>query len=162
VPSDNSVVHVAYEDAVAYASWAGGMLASEAQWEFAARGGLDGADFTWGDEQRPGGRIMANTRDGPDFPWRSTRESGFTGTSPVGSFPPNGYGLFDMAGNVWEWTDDWHTASHPAIADKVIEGGSHVCADTYCRRYRPAARRPQMIDTGMSHIGMRVVCAETS
>jgi len=183
------VVHVAYEDAVAYASWVGGMLPSEAQWEFAARGGLDGAEFTWGDEQRPGGRIMANTWDGPDFPWRSTGESGFTGTSPVGSFPPNGYELCDMAGNVWEWTDDWYTSSHPQAADtpccvpanprggpaegsldpaqpafpvprKVIKGGSHLCADTYCRRYRPAARRPQMIDTGMSHIGMRVAWKE--
>jgi formylglycine-generating enzyme required for sulfatase activity len=112
------VVHVAHEDALAYASWVGGMLPSEAQWEFAARGGLDGAEFTWGDEQRPGGRIMANTWDGPDFPWRSTKESGFTGTSPVGSFPPNGYDLYDMAGNVWEWTDDWYTSSHPQAADK--------------------------------------------
>jgi formylglycine-generating enzyme len=184
------VVHVAHEDAVAYASWVGGMLPSEAQWEFAARGGLDGAEFTWGDEPRPAGRIMANTWDGPDFPWRSTGESGFTGTSPVGSFPPNGYGLWDMAGNVWEWTDDWYTSTHPAAADKpccvpenprggplegsldpaqpafpvprkVIKGGSHLCADTYCRRYRPAARRPQMIDTGMSHVGMRVAWMET-
>lgn len=189
--SDHPVVQVAYEDAVAYASWVGGTLASEAQWEYAARGGLEGAEFTWGDEQRPGGRIMANTWDGPDFPWRSTGESGFTGTSPVGSFPPNRYGLYDMAGNVWEWTDDWYVSRHPAAADKpccvptnprggsaegsldpaqpafpvprkVIKGGSHLCADTYCRRYRPAARRPQMIDSGMSHIGMRVVWTEAS
>ena len=142
--------------------------------------------FTWGDEARPGGRIMANTWDGPDFPWRSTRESGWLRTSPVGSFPANGFGLFDMAGNVWEWTDDWWTSRHPddagspccapdeparrrrsrrattrpsrssGSARKVIKGGSHLCADTYCLRYRPAARRPQMIDTGMSHVGLPV------
>ena len=129
---------------------------------------------------------MANTWDGPDFPWRSTGESGWIGTSPVGSFPPNAFGLFDMAGNVWEWTDDWWTNRHPADADKpccipsnprggpversydpgqpqfaiprkVIKGGSHLCADSYCLRYRPAARRPQMIDTGTSHIGFRCV-----
>ena len=129
---------------------------------------------------------MANTWDGPDFPWRSTRESGWSRTSPVGSFPANGFGLFDMAGNVWEWTDDWWTSRHPDDADspccarptraaatsrrattpaqpqfrigrKVIKGGSHLCADSYCLRYRPAARRPQMIDTGMSHLGFRCV-----
>jgi formylglycine-generating enzyme len=187
--SNHPVVHVAHEDAAAYASWVGGALPTEAQWEFAARGGLDGCEYTWGDDARPDGRIMANTWDGPDFPWRSTHESGFSGTSPVGSFPANGYGLFDMAGNVWEWTHDWYTARHAEAADKpccvptnprggtlddsldpaqpafpvprkVIKGGSHLCADTYCRRYRPAARRPQMIDTGMSHVGMRVVWNE--
>ena len=152
------------------------------EWELAARGGLERAVFTWGDEARPSGRIMANTWDGLDFPWR-----GYTGTAPVGSFPANGYGLFDMAGNVWEWTGDWW-ADHPADADepccvpvnprggdpessldpaqpqfrvprKVIKGGSHLCADSYCLRYRPAARRPQTVDTGMSHIGFR--CAWT-
>jgi formylglycine-generating enzyme required for sulfatase activity len=177
------VVHIAHEDAAAYATWIRARLPTEAEWEFAARGGLDGAAFTWGDTARPEGRIMANTWDGPDFPWRSTGESGFLRTAPVGSFPPNGYGLFDMAGNVWEWTDDWWTdrpltADHPCcvqidprggdlessfdpaqpqfrIPRKVIKGGSHLCADSYCLRYRPAARRPQMIDTGMSHVGFR-------
>jgi formylglycine-generating enzyme required for sulfatase activity len=180
---DHPVVHVAFEDAVAYADWAGTTLPTEAEWEYAARGGLDGTEFTWGDDPRPGGRLMANHWNG-DFPWRNTLADGFARTSPVGSFPPNGYGLYDMAGNVWEWTADWYTERHPdpteqpccvpanpaggtaeasldpeqpqfAIPRKVIKGGSHLCADSYCLRYRPAARRPQMIDTGMSHIGFR-------
>ncbi|WP_040493038.1 formylglycine-generating enzyme family protein [Ilumatobacter nonamiensis] len=182
---DHPVVHIAHEDASAFAEWAGGRLPSEAEWEFAARGGLDGSAFTWGDEARPNGALMANTWDGLDFPWRSTGESGYLRTAPVGSFPANGFGLHDMAGNVWEWTDDWWTSRHPEDADKpccvptnprggdiadsfdpaqpqfgvprkVIKGGSHLCADSYCLRYRPAARRPQMIDTGMSHAGFRV------
>ncbi len=183
---DHPVVHVAHEDAQAYAAWTGAELPSEAQWEYAARGGLDGAEFTWGDEKCPGSAILANTWDGPDFPWRSTREDGCAGTSPVGAFPSNGFGLYDMAGNVWEWTEDWYTASHPPQSDssccgpetarrgdvkgsydpaqpqfrvprKVLKGGSHLCADSYCMRYRPAARRPQMVDTGMSHTGFRCV-----
>jgi len=183
---DHPVVHVAHEDAAAYARWAGAELPTEAEWEFAARGGIEEAEFTWGDEKRPDGRIMANTWDGPDFPWRSTGEDGWIRTSPVGSFPANGYGLSDMAGNVWEWTDDWWTSAHTPDADKpccvpsnprggpidgsldaaqpqfpvprkVIKGGSHLCADSYCRRYRPAARRPQMVDTGMGHVGFRCV-----
>ena len=182
--ADHPVVHVAHEDAAAYAAWTGAELPTEAEWEYAARGGLEGTEFTWGDESTPGGRILANRWDGPDFPWRSTGQSGFTGTAPVGSFPPNGFGLHDMAGNVWEWTEDWYTSAHttdaakaccvpenprggdpdasydPAqpqfrVPRKVIKGGSFLCADTYCLRYRPAARRPQMIDTGMSHLGFR-------
>ena len=116
------MVHVAHEDAQAYAAWADAALPSEAEWEYAARGGLEGTAFTWGEDPRPEGRIMANTWDGPDFPWRSTRESGWTRTSPVGSFPANGFGLYDMAGNVWEWTDDWWTSRHPDDA------GSPCCA----------------------------------
>jgi sulfatase modifying factor 1 len=183
---DHPVVHIAHEDADAFASWAGMALPTEAEWEYAARGGLDAAEYTWGDDARPDGKIMANTWDGPDFPWRSTGESGWSRTAPVGSFPPNDYGLYDMAGNVWEWTTDWWSTRHPDDADKpccipvnprggdldasfdpaqpqfaiprkVIKGGSHLCADTYCLRYRPAARRPQMIDTGTGHLGFRCV-----
>jgi formylglycine-generating enzyme required for sulfatase activity len=123
------VVHIAHEDAASYAAWIGARLPSEAEWEFAARGGLDGAAFTWGDVARPDGRIMANTWDGPDFPWRSTGESGFLRTAPVGSFPPNGFGLHDMAGNVWEWTANEHTATHVSTPDRsgydlrTIKGG---------------------------------------
>jgi formylglycine-generating enzyme required for sulfatase activity len=167
------VVHVAYEDAEAYAEWVGKSLPTEAQWERAARGGLDHSAYVWGDEPE-NGTPLANYWHG-DFPWRP--EEGYGQRTAVGSYPPNGYGLFDMAGNVWEWTTDWFTARvsgppccvptetdsyDPAqpqfrIPRKVIKGGSYLCADTYCLRYRPAARRPQMIDTGMSHIGFRCV-----
>ena len=189
---DHPVVHVAYEDVEAYARWAGKALPTEAEWEFAARGGLEGASFTWGDELEPGGRIMANTWQG-EFPWLNTKRDGFERTAPVGSFPPNGYGLFDMAGNAWEWTADWYAvhdgAAHGAaeagvpaesaccapdprtaeeasydpgepgirIPRKVLKGGSHLCAPNYCLRFRPAARMPQMVDTGMSHLGFRCV-----
>ncbi len=165
------VVHVAYEDAEAYASWAGLALPTEAEWETAARGGLQQAIYTWGDEPEQPGQRLANYWHG-EFPWRP--DPGYGRTSPVGSYPANGYGLFDMAGNVWEWTADWYADTRagdpcceagsydPAqpqftVPRKVIKGGSFLCADTYCLRYRPAARRPQMIDTGMSHIGFRCV-----
>ena len=179
------VVHVAFEDAAAYAAWAGKDLPTEAEWEFAARGGLDGAAFCWGNEFTPGGRYMANTWQG-QFPHRDLALDGFAGRAPVGSFPPNGYGLYDMAGNVWEWTTDWYSDRHPPDVEapccvprdprggaqalsydpaqpairlprKVIKGGSYLCAPNYCRRYRPAARHPQMIDTGTCHIGFRCV-----
>jgi sulfatase modifying factor 1 len=179
------VVHVAVEDAEAYAAWAGKALPTEAEWEFAARGGLEQAEFCWGDTFTPDGRQMANTWQGP-FPWRNFAADGFAGTAPVASYDPNGYGLYDMAGNVWEWTTDWNTARHTDAADKpccvpanprggpvesscdvrqaairiprkVVKGGSFLCAPSYCRRYRPAARQPQMIDSAMSHIGFRCV-----
>jgi formylglycine-generating enzyme len=159
---EQPVVHVAYEDAAAYAAWAEGTLPTEAQWELAARGGLDGAAYVWGDEPEPAGRRLANYWHG-EFPWRP--DPGYGATAPVGSYPANGHGLFDMAGNVWEWTTDWYGGSEQASLDasqpqfaiprRVVKGGSFLCADSYCLRYRPAARRPQMIDTGMSHIGFR-------
>jgi formylglycine-generating enzyme len=178
------VVHVAFEDAEAYAGWAGKALPTEAEWEFAARGGLKQAEFCWGDAFTPDGRHMANTWQGP-FPWRNFATDGFEGTAPVASYDPNGCGLYDMAGNVWEWTTDWYAARHSDAADKpccvpanprggpiemsydlhqpapiprkVVKGGSFLCAPSYCRRYRPAARQPQMVDSAMSHIGFRCV-----
>jgi formylglycine-generating enzyme len=161
---NHPVVHVTYEDAQAYTAWAGKALPTEAQWELAARGGLEGATYTWGDAPEQEGQKLANYWHG-DFPWRP--DPGYGTTAPVGSYPPNGFGLFDMAGNAWEWTTDWYGGSieesyDPAqpqfrVPRKVIKGGSFLCADSYCLRYRPAARRPQMIDTGMSHIGFRCV-----
>jgi formylglycine-generating enzyme required for sulfatase activity len=175
------VTHVAYEDAEAYARWAGKELPTEAEWEYAARGGLEGAIFTWGDEFAPKGRMMANTWQG-EFPWQNLMSDGFEGTSPVRSFPPNSYGLYDMAGNVWEWTSDYFAlptsddleeaccAPHnpqvtqpsdltfqDGIARRVIKGGSHLCAPNYCLRYRPAARQGEAEDTSTSHIGFRCV-----
>ncbi len=150
------VVHIAYEDAVAYARWAGAALPTESEWEYAARGGLDGARFAWGDDDDP---RLVNRWVG-EFPWQGHR-----GTSPVGSFPPNGYGLFDMTGNAWEWTCDPFNASVAAchgepgehIPRRVIKGGSHLCAPSYCLRYRPAARQGEAVDTSTSHLGFRCV-----
>jgi formylglycine-generating enzyme required for sulfatase activity len=167
------VTHVTHADAVAYAEWAGKSLPTEAEWEYAARGGLDGTVFTWGDEFAPKGRMMANTWQG-EFPWQNLLHDRYEGTSPVETFPPNGYGLYDMAGNVWEWTDDWFAPAEegppsccapqsPHIADggrfprKVTKGGSHLCAPNYCLRYRPAARQGEAIDTSTGHIGFRCV-----
>jgi len=162
------VTHVAYADAVAYADWCGKSLPTEAEWEYASRGGLDGATFTWGDEFAPRGRMMANTWQG-EFPWQNLGTDGYERTSPVERFPPNGFGLFDMAGNVWEWTvDDWAPTmslraccapprSTERFPRKVIKGGSHLCAPNYCLRYRPAARQAESTDTSTSHIGFRCV-----
>jgi formylglycine-generating enzyme required for sulfatase activity len=197
---DHPVTHVAYEDAEAYAEWAGKQLPSEAEWEYAARGGLDGARFAWGDGERPGGELMSNHWQG-QFPWRNTGARGWRGTSPVGLFPANGYGLHDVTGNVWEWTSDYYAPRGPGVEEtpsacckppvnprietptdkpvnprvatpkgsydrgrpgadiprRVIKGGSHLCAPSYCLRYRPAARQPEAIDTSTSHIGFRCV-----
>ncbi len=162
---DHPVVHVAHADAAAYAAWAGKSLPTEAEWEFAARGGEDRGEYAWGDELAPDGVHRANTWQGR-FPFENLVEDGFAGTSPVGMYPPNGFGLVDMIGNVWEWTDDpWSgggghpccAPAHAAIASRVIKGGSHLCAPNYCRRYRPAARQPQAVDSGTSHLGFRCV-----
>lgn len=183
---DHPVVHVAYQDAQAYAAWAGKELPTEAEWEYAARGGLDGFEYAWGDELAPEGRILANYWQG-SFPWENTLEDGYERTSPVRSFSANGYGLYDMMGNVWEWTSDWYVQTphlkkdtgcgcspknprgaseadsydpdHPAmhIGRRVLKGGSHLCAPNYCQRYRPAARYPQPVDTTTSHVGFRCV-----
>ena len=179
------VVHIAYCDAEAYAKWAGKDLPTEAEWEFAARGGLDRALYAWGEELHPNGSYMANTWQG-EFPWQNLCADGYESTSPVEAFPANGYGLRDMIGNVWEWTSDWYQPKHdtirvktccvphnprgaaeeasydpsdagPKIPRKVLKGGSHLCAPNYCQRYRPAARFPQPVDTSTSHIGFRCV-----
>jgi formylglycine-generating enzyme required for sulfatase activity len=184
--TQHPVVHISYEDAQAYADWAGKALPSEAEWEFAARGGLQGVEYAWGDDLMPGGQIMANTWQG-QFPWENLTCRGFEGTSPVGFFPPNAFGLFDMIGNVWEWTTDWYAPRHIAapaeksgccagmpnrrdearersiepgglaIPRRVIKGGSFLCAPSYCRRYRPAARMAQPIDSAACHLGFRCV-----
>ena len=173
--AEHPVVHVAFHDANAYAHWAGKRLPTEDEWEFAARGGLDGATFAWGNSAPD--RLMANTWQG-DFPWRNIGAAGWIGTSPVGSFDPNGYGLVDMTGNTWEWTAQAWTPRHvpssidaggegcacgPALdgrrGSRVLKGGSHLCAPEYCLRYRPAARSQQDEDSATTHIGFR--CARS-
>lgn len=176
---NHPVVHIAYEDAEAYAKWAGKSLPTEAQWEFAARGGLLDAVYSWGNRYSA---KQANTWQG-NFPYKNTKEDGYILTAPVGSFPPNGYGLYDMAGNVWELTEDWYSISRtqmadtknpvasnpeqsldprePGVAKHVIKGGSYLCAPNYCSRYRPAAREAQAPDTSTSHIGFRLVKVPT-
>jgi formylglycine-generating enzyme len=182
---NHPVVHVTFADALAYAAWAGKDLPTEAEWEFTARGGLDGAEFAWGEEFAPGGRHMANTWQG-EFPYHNRNDDGFERTSPVTAFPANGYGVYDMIGNVWEWTTDWYSPKHEIdtanaccvpknprggredvsydpcqpnirIPRKVLKGGSHLCAPNYCRRYRPAARHAEPVDTSTSHVGFRCV-----
>jgi formylglycine-generating enzyme len=183
--ANHPVVHIAYSDAEAYAKWAGKALPTEAEWEFAARGGLDGKEFGWGDEATPNGRYMANYWQG-EFPWQNLASDGYERTSPLGSYPPNGFGLYDMIGNIWEWTSDWyqprraedkqkaccvphnprggrkHDSFDPnqpkvRIPRKVLKGGSHLCAINYCYRYRPAARYPHPVDTSTSHVGFRCI-----
>ncbi|HEX8553338.1 MAG TPA: formylglycine-generating enzyme family protein [Sphingomonas sp.] len=182
---DHPVVHVAYADAEAYARWANKALPTEAQWEYAARGGLDGADYAWGDALEPGGSVLANYWRGL-FPFAKLTSDGDDRTTPVGQYPANGYGLYDMIGNIWEWTRDWYGiasgskvrndccaasnprgttlgasiepgAPGPRIGRKALKGGSHLCAANYCQRYRPAARHAQAIDSSTSHIGFRCV-----
>jgi formylglycine-generating enzyme len=193
------VVHVAYEDIEAYARWAGKAIPSEAEWEFAARGGLEGKEYAWGSEFAPDGKQMANTWQGT-FPHENLLTDGYEGSSPIGRFPANGYGIHDMIGNVWEWTSEWYETHHQRLqagADrsstteqaqtccgqvsasdrakdrsydpsqpghiprKVMKGGSHLCAPNYCRRYRPAARMAQPIDTSTVHLGFRLIVRPT-
>jgi sulfatase modifying factor 1 len=168
------VVHIGHEDASAYAQWAGKALPTEIEWEFAARGGLDQATYAWGEDFMPRGRVMANTWHGR-FPWENTGPHGFRGTSPVGRFPPNGYGLHDVTGNVWEWTSSIWTddrasstaaqepmccapTSHVSEEDRrVTKGGSYLCAPSYCLRYRPAARQGHSVRSSTGHLGFRCV-----
>ncbi len=166
---DHPVVHVGYDDACAYAAWVGKTLPTEPEWEFAARGGLEGAPYAWGCEEMPNGRCMANTWQGR-FLWENLAEDGYEGTSPIDAFPANGYGLHDMIGNVWEWTSSpvtRHGAAaksccvpanpDPRLERRVVKGGSHLCAPNYCLRYRPAARQAEPVDTSTCHIGFRCI-----
>lgn len=185
---DHPVVHVSFEDARAYARWAGKSLPTEAEWEYAARGGLQGQEYAWGDQLAPDGQMLANYWQG-SFPSANTLEDGWERTSPVRHYPANGFGIYDMIGNVWEWTADWYAQpqsevkrrgsccvpANPrggtrhesldapnAVPRKVLKGGSHLCAPNYCQRYRPAARHAQAIDSSTSHIGFRCVMRKTS
>ena len=187
---DHPVVHIAYADAEAHARWAGKQLPTEAEWELAARGGLDRQPYTWGSELAPAGKMMANYWQGA-FPDENLLQDGYERTSPVRTFSPNGHGLYDMIGNVWEWTSDWYIdrRQHPetrsccvprnprggtedasrdladagaAFGRKVLKGGSHLCAPNYCQRYRPAARYAQTVDTSTSHIGFRCVVRQST
>jgi len=180
---DHPVVHVCWHDVEAYAKWAGADLPTEAEWEFAAWGGHSGTEFVWGSELVPGGKHFANTWQGR-FPYENSKDDGWVRTSPVASYPANGYGLFDMIGNVWELTQDWWSTPGPVtspccapsnprggaesasydpltpdipIPRKVMKGGSHLCAPSYCRRYRPPARHAQAVDTATSHMGFRCI-----
>lgn len=157
--SNHPVVHVSHDDALAYCAWAGARLPTEAEWEYAARGGLDGARFPWGDELLPGGRHMCNIWQG-DFPRHNTVDDGHVGTAPVRSFRPNGYGLYNMSGNVWEWTSDrWQPVSDEADGDDgpwTMRGGSYLCHHSYCNRYRVAARTSNTGDSSGGNLGFRI------
>jgi formylglycine-generating enzyme required for sulfatase activity len=174
------VVHVSFEDAMAYCDWAGKRLPTEAEWEFASRGGKEELRYAWGNELKMNGRFMANTFQG-GFPNHNSKDDGFDLASPVKSFPPNGYGLYDMIGNVWEWTSDWYDVRYfeklaadkvsinppgpegwydpndPYAIKRVTKGGSFLCADDYCVNYRPSARQGTAFDSGMSNVGFRCV-----
>jgi len=159
---NDPVVQVSYRDALAFARWTGRELPTEEQYEYAARGGLNGKTYAWGDQLTPGGRWMANVWQG-DFPNQNTTEDGYNGVASVGCFPPNGYGLYDMIGNVWKWTSSPYshaTASSAQPASRVvrtIKGGSFLCSRNYCRRFRPAARQPEESGFSSMHLGFRTV-----